>query len=130
MRRSRSIPLVLAVAVLLGGCADSPEPSDVMFPVPVQPQPAAGVAVACMDALTSGTLVADARWGIALGQTNGPTIQVLWPTGFVGRQVDGAIELLDHRGIAVARVGDKVQIAGGQGAGNAWWACGAPTSSP
>lgn len=93
-----------------------------LIPVPAQP----GVAVACMDALASGVLVADARWGIALGQTNAPTLQVIWPKGYVGRQVDGVVELLDEQGVVVGRVGEAVTIAGGMGAGDAWWTCGPP----
>ena len=125
---SKSIPLVLAVALMLGGCAEAPEPTAVLFPVPTQEPPPPGGAV-CMDALNSGTLVADARWGIALGQADGPTMQVMWPAGFVGRQTAGTVELLDANGVVVGRVGDKVTIGGGH-TGNAWWACGAPSRQP
>jgi hypothetical protein len=83
-----------------------------------------------MDALASGTLVADARWGVALGSSDGPTIQVVWPAGFGARLVDDRIELLDERGVVVGRVGDVVTIAGGMGAGNAWFACGGPSRTP
>ena len=82
-----------------------------------------------MDALNSGTLVADARWGIALGQQGSPTMQVMWPAGYAGRQTADAVELLDEKGVVVGRVGDKVTIAGGH-TGNAWWSCGGPTRQP
>ena len=126
MQRTRLIGLLVAAVIVAGACGSAPEPSAVTFQVPTQPPPAGGVN-ACMDALATGTLVADARWGIALGPAEGPTIQIIWPAGFVGRQADGAIELLDGTGTVVGRVGDRVEIGGGLGAGDAWWACGAPT---
>jgi hypothetical protein len=126
---SKSIPLLVAVALMLGGCAGAPEPTAVLFQVPTQQPPPPGGAV-CMDALNSGTLVADARWGIALGEGDAPTLQVMWPTGYVGRRTaDGAVELLDENGVVVGRVGDKVTIGGGH-TGDAWWACGAPNHVP
>ena len=120
---------LMAALVCACGPAAAPEPTVVAIPVPVQAPPAGGV-VACMDALASGRLVADARWGVALGQVAGPTIQVVWPAGFSARQVDGRIELLDERGAVVGRVGDVVTVAGGMGAGEAWFACGAPDRTP
>jgi hypothetical protein len=128
MRRSTSLVLALALAAVLGGCTagSEPEPTTVLFAVPTQPEPAPGVQVACMDALATGVLVADSRWGIALGQTDAPTMQVIWPGRFSGRQSNGVIELLDASGAVVGRVGEIVSIGGGMGAGDAWWACGAP----
>jgi hypothetical protein len=127
VRLSKSIALVVVLLFGLGGCASEPEPPPVvLIPVPTQPEPAPGVAFACMDALASGVLVADGRWGIALGQPDAPTVQVIWPTGYTGRQVHGSIQLLDAKGAVVGMVGDAVSIGGGMGAGNAWWACGAP----
>lgn len=125
MRRRFLVPLGL-VAALLGGCgpAAEPEPTVVAIPVPVQPPPAGRVA--CMDALASGRLVADARWGVALAPADGRTIQVVWPAGFGARQVDGRIELLDERGAVVGRVGDVVTVTGGMGLRDAWIACGPP----
>ena len=128
MQVSRLIPVLLAVAIVLGGCTGAPEPTAVLFRVPTQEPPPPGGAV-CMDALNSGTLVADARWGIALGEEGAPTMQVMWPAGFVGRQTADAVELLDANGVVVGRVGDKVTIGGGH-TGNAWWACGAPNRQP
>ena len=125
---SKSIPLVLALALMLGGCAGAPEPTAVLFQVPTQGPPPPGGAV-CMDALNSGTLVADARWGIALGQEGAPTMQVMWPSGYFGRRTAAAVELLDEKGVVVGRVGNRVTIGGGH-SGNAWWACGAPNREP
>ena len=130
VRLSTCIPVVLAFAALLGGCGSEPEPTAVLIRVPTQPQLAPGVATSCMDALTSGILVADARWGIALGQPGEPTMQVIWPAGFVGRQTDGLIELLDANGRVVGTVGQAVTIAGGFAAPDAWWACGPPAPPP
>jgi hypothetical protein len=130
MRRSFLVPLVLATVFTVVGCSFTPEPQPAVVLIPVSPQPPPAGVAACMDALASGELVADARWGVALGQVDGPTIQVMWPAGYSARQMAGMIELLDERGVVVARVGDAVTIGGGFGAGNAWWACGAPNRGP
>ena len=130
MRRSPLVRLVLATAFTVVGCSFAPEPEPAAALIPVSTQPPPAGFAACMDALASGELVADARWGVALGQIDGPTIQVMWPAGYSARQVAGRIELLDERGSLVARVGDAVTIGGGFGAGNAWWACGPPNRGP
>ena len=116
---------ILAVAVVLAGCVGSGSPEVEYIGIPTQGAPADGVN-ACMDALASGTLVDDPRWGIALAQDDGSRMQVVWPAGFVARRTDGLLELVNADGNAVAEGGDRVTVAGGMGLGEAWWACGAP----
>jgi hypothetical protein len=128
--RSR-IVLVLCVAVLVAACAadaaPSLDPGVVMVPVPTQsPPPAVPPAeVACRLALLAGTLVAHDEVGIAVeGGVGGPQA-VVWPHGWVARDVDGVRELLDAEGRVVAREGDFVSAAGGLSPPRDWFAvCG------
>jgi len=116
--------LTLIATLTLGGCADAP-PEPAFFPVLTQQPPAPGAATACMDALLVGSLVADPRWGIAVaGAGDGRVVKVVWPSGYLGRQADGVIELLDGTGRVVGRVGDNVQLGGGFGVEDAWYTCG------
>jgi hypothetical protein len=75
-----------------------------------------------MAALIEGDLVADPRWGIALRDSTGTIRKVTWPFGYSARPGDPP-ELLDARGQAVARVGDRVGIGGGEDAPDTWIAC-------
>ena len=119
----RTLGLCLA-ALVLTGCVAAGEPSVEYIGVPTQPaEPGGG---ACMDALAGGTIVDDPRWGIALAQNDGSRLEVVWPAGYVARRSGSVLELVDGDGRAVARAGDRVTVAGGMGAGDAWWACGAP----
>jgi len=124
-RRITLAGLVAAMAALGSACITSPEPSIAYFGVPTQPAPADGF-VACMDALAEGTLVLDGRWGVALAADDGSRLQVIWPAGYLAREFDGIIELVDATGQPVARVGDRVAVTGGIGVGDAWWSCGPP----
>jgi hypothetical protein len=117
---------IATVGLVLAGCVISGGGPEVEYiGVPTQGAPAGGVD-ACMDALASGTLVDDPRWGIALAQDAGSRLQVVWPAGYVARRTDSVLELVDADGQTVARSGDRVTVAGGMGLGEAWWACGAP----
>jgi hypothetical protein len=116
---------IAAVALFLAGCVNSRPPEVEHIDVPTRGAPAGGV-IACMDALAGGTIVDDPRWGTALAQDDGIRMQVVWPAGYAARRIDGVLELLDESGHVVARAGDRVLVAGGMGAGQAWFACGPP----
>ena len=81
-----------------------------------------------MDALLTGVLAADQRWGIVVAQPGGgAATKVIWPFGYAGMQDATGITLVDlaANGAAVARVGDRVEVTGGflSGVDNAWFAC-------
>jgi len=116
--------LTLIATLVLGACAE-PAPEPVAIPVLTQQPPDPGAPFACMDALLVGTLVTDPRWGIAVaGEGGGRVVKVYWPSGYVGREADGVIELLDRTGRVVGRVGDHVELGGGLGIEDAWYTCG------
>ena len=120
--RLRSMLFGLAVAaVLLAGCTadQSPTPSPESIALLTEPAPAQ----ACMEALAMGTLVFDPRSTLAIGGPSGERTPVMWPFGYSARLVDGTLELLDNRGQLVAREGDRIEMGGGFGAGNLFYAC-------
>ena len=116
---------IAAFALFLAGCVMSSAPEVEHVDIPTRGAPAGGVD-ACMDALASGTIVDDPRWGIALAQDDGSRMQVVWPAGYAARRTDGVLELLNESGRVVGRAGDRVLVAGGMGARGAWFACGPP----
>jgi hypothetical protein len=109
-------------AGLVAACSETVEPVGVLIGVPTQ-QARSGGETACMAALLTGTLAVDARWGIAVAAPDGAIVKVLWPNGYVGRNIGGVVELLDGNGVVVGRVGDHVEIGGGLGVGDWWYAC-------
>jgi hypothetical protein len=82
---------------------------------PVQLRTAAAAVQACDDALGSGRLVQSQLSGLALQDTTGQVIPVLWPFGYSARIGAGGVELLDETGKVVAHEGDFVQAGGGTG---------------
>lgn len=72
-----------------------------------------------MEALMTGTLVADPRSGIAVQGPDGEVKKVLWPFGWAARDDAGRLALLDERSRTVAHVGDRVELGGG--AADGWW---------
>jgi hypothetical protein len=124
MQFRRSILAVgLILSAGLAACADAAEPQPILIEVPTQ-LPGPPGPTACMTALLSGSLVADARLGIAIAGSDGTLVKVRWPSGYVGRQTGSVVELLDGEGRVVARVGDHVETGGGLGVGDWWYACG------
>jgi hypothetical protein len=120
--------LLVAGALLLGlvaaaglfGASSAPAAS----PSPAPATPVASPVAACPTALLGGTLVAHDLWGVAV-QTDGPLVQVLWPSGY-GVRTEGAVRVvLDERGQEVARTGDRVEIGGGfvGPRDGVWFAC-------
>ena len=98
---------LLAVATM-AACDEAIEPSVVGVPTS-----APNVLGVCMDALISGQLVANERWGIALSASNGHVTKVLWPFGFHGVYDGNILALVDEHGQLVAHVGDSIQGGGG-----------------
>ena len=72
----------------------------------------------------TGTLAADARWGMALRDLDGALRKVIWPFGYSARATSSGVVLLDERGVTVGREGDRVEVGGGEidNAGT-WIAC-------
>ena len=123
----------IAALVTLAACGSGAGPTTAPSPSPTparspditeirlftEPQPAQ----ACMDALAMGTLVPDTRSGLGYAGPDGVAKPVMWPFGYTARLVDNAIELYDASGAFVAREGDQIQMGGGSGANNLFYAC-------
>lgn len=95
--------------------------------------------MACDDALIQGELVANQQSGHAIkgGGADGVVQQVAWQGGLIPRLDGATMTLLDASGGVVAREGDRVQLKGGFGLNNVWFACevqpappGAPQIAP
>ena len=83
-----------------------------------------------MDALLSGLLAADEAAGLVVQAADGSRTVVVWPHGWVAVDEGGERTLLDHRGQPIARVGDHVEIGGGQGGEGRWYTCGEVSRVP
>jgi hypothetical protein len=68
--------------------------------------------VGCYPSFARGQLVTDPTYGTAIIEHAG-TMPVMWPPGYVGRQIGSDIEILDTFGQVVARTGNLVQLPGG-----------------
>ena len=109
--RTRLLILMLTIVAFVAACG---------MPVALRTAPAP--VDACEDALLAGELVTSAQSGLAIRNAADVT-EVLWPYGYsAAREVDGVV-LRDPAGEVVARVGDRVQMGGGFGAGGVWGAC-------
>ncbi len=81
-----------------------------------------------MAALIEGTLVRDARSGVALRDPQRQVRQVIWPHGYHVRNEGGRLVVLDAADRVVAGEGDRVSIGGGEiDAAGTWLACGGTT---
>jgi len=119
------IVVVLWLVGSLAACApaESPSSSTTLVRVPTQPRvPDGQTPPPCPPATIEGLLVADAIAGVALEEPNGRRRSVIWPFGYALREGDTAA-LVNARGEVVARVGDVVELAGGEGAGGTWMVC-------
>jgi hypothetical protein len=85
-------------------------------------QPPPGPNHGCMDALMIGRLSLDPRSGLGIS-SEGELTPVAWPNGYTAQVVETTLVLFDHRGVAVARLGDEVQMGGGFGADGIWYPC-------
>ena len=127
MRRPPIVPLV--ALVLLAACqAADPGSARSLVAVPTAEPP--GPNAACMDALLSGSLAADEAAGVVIEAADGSRTVVVWPHGWVAVDEGSTRILLDHRGDAIARVGDRLEVGGGQGERGLWYTCGEVTRAP
>jgi hypothetical protein len=115
-RSARAAALALIVAVT-AGCSVS---------LRTESQPSQ----ACMDALIGGTLTLDPRSGLGIADEAGVVTPVVWPFGYSARRELSKIALLDATGKVVAHEGDRVQLGGGLGNGDFWYACGSGLIAP
>jgi hypothetical protein len=114
-RSLAAVALASAVAVSIAGCAFGPRVALRTSPVASQ---------ACMDALVSGVLARDARSGLGIATAGGGATAVEWPFGYSARDEGDRIALVDENGKVVAREGDQVEVGGGLGNDDVWFACG------
>jgi hypothetical protein len=124
----------VALVLLLGGCGSEPAPSVDLVAVPTQTAPPLidlGP-LACPAALLEGVLVRHEEAGLAVqGDPNFPPTPVLWPHGWVARDMHDVRELLDAAGRVVGREGDFVSAGGGMNATDtAFVPCGPPEITP
>jgi hypothetical protein len=123
--------LFSAIAVLiLSACqtvAPTP-PARSLVAIPTAEPPTGQMA--CMDALMTGVLAADLEAGIVVEAPDGTSIVVVWPHGWAAVDQDGVRILLNDRGDPIARVGDHVEVGGGQGPDGRWYTCGEVRRAP
>lgn len=77
-----------------------------------------------MDALITGKLARNAGSGLGLTTVGSPPVIVEWPFRYSAVEDSGVVALLDETGKVVAHEGDMVQMGGGMGQQNIWFACG------
>lgn len=109
------IALLVAVAWNLAGG------STTLVGVDTQDGPVGGIACAA-SATIEGTLDDNASWLIT-GSMATDGRHVVWPNGYAARQTSAGLELLNADGAVVARVGDRVRVAGSEGTDGRWFAC-------
>lgn len=116
------------LAVMVAGCtsagtaSSSPSVGPASIAIPIQSPWRASPPV-CPEALLHGTLVADAKWGIAIrSEAAGGVIKVVWPHGYSANP-GPPIEVLDDAGRLVACEGDSVALPGGQEMDGRWQVC-------
>ena len=121
-------PLVAALALVVLALAVACDPAPAASPTPelqlvaLRTQPPPGPNHGCMDALLSGRLVATPLSGIGV-QGDEVVIPVAWPYGYSALSQSGVTVLLDHTGRQLARVGDRIEIGGGNGRDGFWYPC-------
>lgn len=98
--------VALFFVVLVAGCALTDGP----VPIRTRSQPDD----VCLQARVGGILFADPTYGLAFENRG-----AIWPFGFSARRESGVIVLLDQEGRAIAREGDNIEAAGGNGGADA-----------
>lgn len=78
----------------------------------------------CDQALLAGSLERQAETGLGIGASDLVVTPVQWPFGYSARKDLQGIVLVDQTGRIVAREHDRVEVGGGLGNGNLWFACG------
>lgn len=114
MRLTRTVrtTATAAVLMLLAACGPGASTTTPIQRVAITTENAP--AMACMEALITGELVAHPQWGLALQvQGTDEFMRPIFPFGY-SAVVNGArIALLDSNGRVVAHTGDVVQSSGG-----------------
>ena len=108
----------IAAAVILAGCllgcSDKAAPSG--DPVELLTGTMPFDADECTDGGALAVLIVDSKYGTALDREYGtsPTgpVPVMWPPGFTGRRVGGAVVVVDPKGRAVAETGQSYLFSG------------------
>jgi hypothetical protein len=90
------------------------------------PATTAGCTTSCPTALAEGVLVREGG-ALVLGDQDGNTQTVVWPSGYGVREDDGILLLVDWIGNVKAREGDRVRAGGGVGTDGLFHACGEVT---
>lgn len=109
----RGVALAL-LGVVLAGCGSSS----------ISLQTAQAPSDACDQALLAGSLERQAQTGLGVGSSDLVVTPVQWPFGYSARKDGQGIVLVDQAGKVVAREHDRVEVGGGLGNGNLWFACG------
>ena len=95
----------------------------------------AGCTLGCATALATGVVAASGS-DLVLSDATGATHPVVWPDGYGVRRDGDALVLVDRLGTVKARVGDRIEMAGGIGGDDRFHGCGdvvvraAPSPSP
>lgn len=134
LTRAASLVATLILAFVLAACSGGPAPSFDLVAIPTQsPGPFLDIGPqACPAALLEGTLVRHDAFGLAVqGNPLFPPSVVVWPHGWVARDVAEVRELLDADGRVRAREGDGFWAGGGFYPPDDWfYPCGAVTFTP
>jgi hypothetical protein len=117
--RSSRIVLAILLGAFLAACSTF-APRYAIRAAAVPPQ-------ACMDALMSGSLERQPQTGLGIGTSDVDITPVEWPFGYSARVEATGVVLVDEKGNVVAREHDRVNVGGGLGAGEIWFACGPVT---
>ena len=116
----------IAFALAIAACAPAltPDTKPTPGPVVILTQERTQSNPSCAPGHVEGSLVADARWGLALTDATGRTTEIIWPNGFAGGASIGGYLLLGSGSEVVGRTGDMLEIGGEFRADGAWLACG------
>jgi hypothetical protein len=76
-----------------------------------------------MDALMAGSLERTPVSGLGIGTSDVDITPVEWPFRYSARLEGQLVVLIDESGKVVAREHDRVNVGGGLGANDIWFAC-------
>ena len=60
---------------------------------------------------------------VSIGGGKGNPEVLIWPAGYYLNQVEDRVQILDYRGKVVARIGDWVEMGGGEAPPRSEWVC-------
>lgn len=128
MNRSNKLVAAVLCLGLLAGCATgiaaTPLPTSTAVGSEHSSGPSeASTAAACMSALISGQLVIGSGVGVDLKEPDGSVRVVIWPDGYSFSSGTDRV-VMNAQGTAIAKVGDHVELGGGEsGPNNDWKVC-------